>query len=100
MTDEKQQPTRTWSWHWLGYGALATLLVVTAMRSPTTDAATADESTVAVVDGIEITRSRLMEAAEGQLDAVELERLQCISANQKKAHDVLEGTLEGLVRIS
>ncbi len=92
------QPTRTWSWHWLGYGVLATLLVVTAMRSPMTDAATGDETTVAVVDGVEISRARLMEAAEGQLDAVELERLQCISSNQKRAHDVLAGTLEGLVR--
>ena len=97
-TPNQEDAMKSWSWHWLGYGVLVTLLVVTIVRSPSSGAANADESTVAVIDGVEISRAELMEAAAGQLDAVELERLQCLSANQKKSHDVLQGTLEGLVR--
>lgn len=56
------------------------------------------EGTVALVGGVTVDRSELVEAAQEQLEGVEMEKLQCESAAEKKRYDVMAFNLERLVR--
>lgn len=99
---QNEQQNTTKRTRFLQAGGLAVLLVALAWGAQNQGARAASqegaEGKVASVGDLSVDHSELLKAATGDLEKVDLEKLQCEVQANKRRYDVLSFTLERLVR--
>ena len=93
-------PSRSWRFHLLSYSLLVVVIVVLGANRSLLEGAQEGETAgaVATIDGSVITMQQLLDRAAPTLDQVEGQRLACLSSARENRHQVLENTVEVMVR--
>ena len=100
-TESSESRSRpAWGVHAAVYAALLAVIAFLVLR-PETGAAAQEESSgqaAARLDGVEIGHDEALERAAAQLDQLEQQRIQCDLQVDSERHQLIERTLEGIVR--